>query len=244
MDRPSSGGDANTEKSEEVMMSGLREYNGINTRGEDNQVSTVLNQFETDKYLSGWSKSMWQVWKLWQQYGDDQTYFRVIGVKNAKPEVMSKGEASEDFDFYLTYDSINFDPEARAEKWERLLKVCQAADRDGVVNWTEFLKLALESEDPVVAEMIIMPKDAATQQIITRVQNDLSQIYGGIEKSITPGTPPQLGMQVVQQWGQQQDVQQRFNSDPAFKARAEKYMKQLQFQQMQAQNAVIGKMGA
>lgn len=244
MDRPSVGGDANTEKTEEIQIGAFREYNGIHTGDEDNQVATTLNQFEMDRYLSGWSASLWQVWKLWQQYGEDEVYFQVIGVKHADASVMKKGSPEENFDFYMTYDAINFDPEARADKWQRITDLCIKADRDGVVNWTALLQMQLESEDPVVAETIIMPKTQATQQIISKVQGDLVDISGGVGKNYTPGTPPQLALQVIQQWLGQSDVQQRMQQDSAFRQRAQTYIKQASFQLQQQHNAVTGKLGA
>ncbi len=244
IDRPSMGGDANTEKSEEIMMAGFREYNGINTGEEDNQVAAILNQFETDKYLSGWSASLWQCWKLYQQYGEDEVFFRIAGLKQQDPAVMQKGDPSEDFDFILTYDAINFDPDARAAKMERINNLCQTADKDGVVNWSALLQIELEAEDPYIAEAIIEPKPQATQQIISKVQDDLTQISAGIQKNFTPGTPPQLALQVIQAWVQQQDVAQRMQSDPAFEARAQNYIKMVTFAQQQQTNAITGKLGA
>lgn len=244
MDRPSPGGDANTEKSEEIMMAGFREYNAIHSGNEDNQVAAILNQFETDKYLTGWSASLWQCWKLYQQYGEDEVFFRVSGLKQNDPAVMKKGDPSEDFDFILTYDAINFDPAARAEKMERITNLCQVADKDGVVNWSALLQIELEAEDPYIAEAIIQPKPQATQQIISKVQEDLTQISAGIQKNFQPGTPPQLALQVIQQWVQQQDVAQRMQNDVAFEARAQNYIKMVQFQIEQDQNKIVGKLGA
>ena len=243
MDRPSPGGDANTEKSEQVMMAGFREYNGIHTGDEDNQVATVLNQFEVDKYLTGWSKSLLQLWWLWQQYGEDRQFFQIAGLKNSDPLVMQKGDPEECYDFYLTYDTINFDPEARNEMISQIIEIAQTADREGRVDWGELITIAMELKSPSIAERIIQPKQAATQKMVSAIQNDLTQIAGGIDKNITPGTPPQLILQTMQAWGQQPDIAQRLQNEPAFQARAEKYSKQAAFQIMQQMNAMTGKLG-
>jgi hypothetical protein len=50
-------------------------------------------------------------------------------------------------------------------------------------------------------------------------------------------------MQVIQQYAQQPDVQQRLAQDEAFRERLEKYQAQYTFQMQQAQNAQIGKIG-
>ena len=50
-------------------------------------------------------------------------------------------------------------------------------------------------------------------------------------------------MQVLEQYGQQPDVQQRLQQDEAFAARLQKYAGQYQFQMQQMQNAAIGRIG-
>jgi aspartate/tyrosine/aromatic aminotransferase len=98
--------------------------------------------------------------------------------------------------------------------------------------------------DPNIAERIIRPAQQGQQQIVQDEQQDLAQIFAGIPKNIKPGTPPQLGLQVIQQYLQQPDVQQRFQQDQPFRERLEARAKQYQFQLQQQQNAVIGRLGA
>ncbi len=62
------------------------------------------------------------------------------------------------------------------------------------------------------------------------VSTDVRDTIAGIPKNIKPGTPPQLGLQVIQQYLQQPDVQQRFQQDQPFRERLEARAKQYQFQ--------------
>lgn len=241
-DKPT--GDVNTENSEKILQDSWREYSGIRTGDGDSQVAMLMNQFEADKYLSGWAGAYKQIWKLYQQYGEESVFFRVIGLQKADPEEFKKGDPSEDYQFYLTFDTLQFDREVITEKIENIIQVCVAADKFGQTDWSQVLQIALENIDPTIAERVIMPKENATQQTVSEVQSDLSQLYGGVPKDIKLGTPPQLAMQIVQNWMQQPDVAQRYQGDQPFKQRVDKYVKQLQFQQTQAGNAKIGRFGA
>jgi hypothetical protein len=60
------------------------------------------------------------------------------------------------------------------------------------------------------------------------------------------GTPPELGLQIIQGYVQNDPVvQQRLqNQQDPFGKRIEKLTKQLQFQITQRQNAQIGRLGA
>jgi aspartate/tyrosine/aromatic aminotransferase len=80
--------------------------------------------------------------------------------------------------------------------------------------------------------------------VVNDEQQDLAQIFAGIPKNIRIGTPPQLGLQVIQQYLQQPDVQQRYSQDQAFRERIDARAKQYQFQEQQQQNATIGRLGA
>ena len=74
--------------------------------------------------------------------------------------------------------------------------------------------------------------------------SDLAQIFAGIPKNIKVGTPPQLGLQIIQQYAQGPDVQKRMQEDKLFADRIQARAKQYQFQQQQQQNAQTGKLGA
>jgi aspartate/tyrosine/aromatic aminotransferase len=88
----------------------------------------------------------------------------------------------------------------------------------------------VSSIDPNIAERIIRPAKAGQQQVVNDEQQDLAQIFAGIPKNIRIGTPPQLGLQVIQQYLQQPDVQQRYSQDNAFRERIDARAKQYQFQ--------------
>lgn len=241
LDKP--GADPNTEESEIRLIQTFNQYNGIIEQGNDPTLTNTLNQHEVEQYLAGWSEAYEQVWKLYQQYGDDKVFFRVIGLQKAGPEVFQKGNPNEEYDIYMSYDVLAMSPEMQTQKLENIAKICATADKYGQVDYSQLLQLMLESVDPNIAERIILPKDAAAQKFVTDEQSALSKIFAGMDQDIHQGDPAQLGLQVIQQYAQAPDVQQRLQQDPNFKQRLEKRAKQYQFQLTQANNAKIGRLG-
>jgi hypothetical protein len=167
-----------------------------------------------------------------------------MGVKDPNFQLFNKGDVNEEFDFYLAWDVQSPDFKRMSEKWTAIIQAAQSLDREGVIDWSALCTAFVSTIDPNIAERIIRPAQQGQQQIVQDEQQDLAQIFAGIPKNIKPGTPPQIGLQVIQQYLQQPDVQQRFQQDQPFRERLEARAKQYQFQLQQQQNAVIGRLGA
>lgn len=236
--------DLNTDNSEKMLEASFKEYNGFASSEGDPSIDPIYNQFEIDKFLTAMSKVYRQVWKLYKQYGSEQVAFRVMGVRTADPTVFNKGDVNEEFDFYLAWDVQSPDFKKMSEKWTAIIQGAQSLDRNGVVNWAELCQAFISSIDPNIAERIIQPVSEGQQKVVNDEHNDLAQIFAGIPKNIRVGTPPQLGLQVLQQYLQQPDVQQRYQQDKSFQERINARAKQYQFQLTQQQNAQIGRLGA
>ena len=154
------------------------------------------------------------------------------------------GYSVRDNDFYLAWDVQSPDFKRMSEKWTAIIQAAQSLDREGVIDWSALCTAFVSTIDPNIAERIIRPAQQGQQQIVQDEQQDLAQIFAGIPKNIKPGTPPQIGLQVIQQYLQQPDVQQRYQQDQPFRERLDARAKQYQFQMQQQQNAVIGRLGA
>ena len=236
-------GDINTENSENILNTTWKEYSGIPVPNEDNSLLVSMDQYEVNKFLRGWQSAIKQCWKLWQQYGDDNTYFRIIGVQKAPPMVMTKGSPNEDFDIDLKFDVMTLNPEQLLAKIENMVKFAQSVDRSGQVDYSQFLQIGLEMMDPSIAERVILPKQVGEQQTAQQIDSDLAQIYSGIPHDMKPGTPPQMLITLVQRYLQQPDIGQKYQTDQMFKQRIDQYAKQAKFAITQQQNAVIGRIG-
>jgi hypothetical protein len=242
IDRPSS--DPLTEQSEMLLREDFKDYCGFASKEGDPQKATAKTQNEIDKFLYGLSQAFKQVWSLWQQYGDDQVYFRVSGLQTADPQVMTKAEPSEDYSIYLKFDVQATNPEQMEAKWKAIVDGISMLDRNGTVKFDEALQAYLESVDPAIAERILDASGENQQKILEDEQRDLTNIYAGWNVPLKPTTPPQLAMQALQAWMQTPDVQQRYAQDKNFKERVDARAKMVQFQQSQQQNKVIGRQGA
>lgn len=242
-DRPM--GDSNTETSEAILTRTYNEYSGIlNPGSEDPAVAAAIAQYEVDKYLHSWSQVFRMTFKRWQQYGDAKQMFRVAGLQKAPPQVIEKGDPTEDYDVMLSFDTQSLDIESQMAKFEAIAKIKASFDANGQIDMTKLVPLLIQAIDPAIAEQVVLPASTGQQQVVAQVQGDLTQIFAGMDKDIKLGTPPQMGMQVIQQWAQQPDIAQRLQQDQPFQDRVVKYAKQLQFQVTQQNNARIGKFGA
>lgn len=244
LDRPMP--DGNTETSEAQLRNDFNRYLGFASQTGDQQFAQMKNQFEVDKFMSSWSKAFRQIWSLYQQFGSEQVYFRVVGLRQQEPVQFIKGGQDEEYDFVLNYQVESMDTEKTFEKIKQIAQIVATADREGVVDYSEWLQAMIEAIDPTIAERIIQPKDVGQQRVVGEMQDMLAKVYAGQDQDIKLGTPPELGLQVIQGYLQGDPVvQQRLqNPQDPFGKRIEKLTKQLQFQIQQRQNARIGRLGA
>ena len=202
-------------------------------------ISQIRKQFLVDKFLSHSAEVISQCYRCFQRFGPDQIFFRVTGVPD--PQTFNKGNADENFDVTISYDVLNTDPEKQENKLNQMVSLLQL-DRNGRINVDNLLTLIAGSVDPVLADGVLEPVEVAQEKLLKDITDDLSKIYAGIEVPARP-SGAQAALQVVQQYSQQQDIQQRLQEDEAFAARLQKYAGQYQFAVQQAQNAQIGRIG-
>lgn len=241
-DRPAY--DPSTEKSQQLLMDSFNRYNGFVSAQTDPQFSALKNQCEVDKFMGSMSIVFRQIWALYKQYGSDKVYFRVIGVRQEDPQEFIKGDQDEDFDFTLNFSVDSMDMERQQAKLEAMAKVIATFDSQGQADRSEAFQIAMEAIDPNWAERVVSPKEVGTQRVVNETHNMLAQVFSGVDRDIDLGAPPQLTLQVMQQYAQSPDVQQRYQQDPAFRQRFDKLVKQTQFQITQhVDNAKIGRYG-
>ena len=202
-------------------------------------ISQIRKQFLVDKFLSHSAEVISQCYRCFQRFGPDQIFFRVTGVPD--PQMFNKGNADENFDVTISYDVLNTDPEKQENKLNQMVSLLQL-DRNGRINVDNLLTLIAGSVDPVLADGVLEPVEVAQEKLLKDITDDLSKIYAGIEVPARP-SGAQAALQVIQQYSQQQDIQQRLQEDEAFAARLQKYAGQYQFAIQQSQNAQIGRIG-
>ena len=206
---------------------------------ETSQISQVRKQFLVDKFLQHSAEVLQMCYKCFQRFGPDSVFFRVTG--SPDPVVFNKGNPDENYDIIISYDVLNSDPETQEKKLQQMVALTQL-DRSGRINIDNLLDAAANSIDPVLADRVLQPTEAAQEQVVRQVTDDLAKIFAGIEMPARPNGA-QIALTVIQQYASQPDVAQRLQSDEAFAARLEKYAGQYTFQMQQAQNAQIGRVG-
>ncbi len=206
---------------------------------ETSQISQVRKQFLVDKFLQHSAEVLQMCYKCFQRFGPDSVFFRVTG--SPDPVEFDKGNPDENYDIMISYDVLNSDPETQEQKLQQLVQLTQL-DRSGRINIDSLLDAAANNIDPVLADRILQPTEAAFEQVVNQVTDDLSKIFAGIEMPARP-TGAQVAMQVIEQYVSQPDVASRLQSDESFRARIEKYVGQYTFQMQQSQNAQIGRVG-
>jgi len=202
--------------------------------------SQAVQKFLTDKFLAHVRDVLKAAYNAFQRFGPDEVFFRVTGAPD--PIRFSRGDPDEDFDLIVNFDSLNNDPDTQEARSNRITAII-GMDRNGRINTDAWIEYELGLIDPVLADTIIMPAEAAQQQVVKQVTDDLAKIYSGIELNSRPNGA-QIALQVIQTYSAQPDVAARYAADEAFKKRIDAYVAGYTFQIQQTQNAEIGRIGA
>jgi hypothetical protein len=221
---------------EKTMLMVADELVGLNPERVD---SVDMRQYFVSRLLTHAQEVIKMAFKAYQRFGPEQVFFRVTG--SPDPMRFDRGNPDESFDIVIGYDVLSSDPETQENKLNALVSLFQL-DRNGRINVDSFIELAANAIDPIMADYVLQPAEAASQQIVKHVTDDLTKIFSGIEMPARPNGA-QIALQVIQQYASQPDIAQRLQQDEAFRARLEKYNSQYIFMQQQAQNAQIGRIG-
>ena len=207
---------------------------------EDDAFSQVRRQHITDKFLQHMAKVLKAAFKAYQRFGPEEVFFQVSG--SADPVKFDKGDPNEDYDILIQFDVQNTDKEYQQNKFKQLVELTQL-DRNGRIDIDVLLEQIAAGIDPVLADAVIQPGQQAQEKITNQITGDLAKIYAGMEVGARPNGA-QLAMQIIQQYVQEPDIQQRLQQDEGFRKRLEKYYAQNQFQfQQYTVNAETGRVG-
>jgi hypothetical protein len=236
--------DETTESSLQSLVNDARDYAGFAPSDSDEPINPVKNQSEINKIFKALAKSCHQIWNLYKKFGNETVYFRVTGVQSEEATKFDRGPEDEDFTFAFRYNLRDGESDFSLEKIKSMMELAAAMDRTGAVDWTEFLQVALEAQDPSIAARVLRPAEVGTEKVIMEVQDDLTKLWAGIAVNVKPNTPPQIAIQTLQNWAQSPDVVARYQSDESFRERVDVYTQQVEMLAKQAENRVIGRLGA
>jgi hypothetical protein len=204
-----------------------------------NPLSASRRQYFVDKFLAHVQGVIKAAYNCFQRFGPDQLFFRVTGVPDAQR--YTKGNPDEDVDITISFDVQNTDPETGEKQIEQLLALVPY-DRSGRINLDSAIEFAANAINPMLADAILQPVEAAQDKMVKDVTDDLTKIFSGIEVGARPNGATSA-LEIIKQYAAQPDITQRLQQDEAFRTRLEKYSAQYSFAIQQQQNAEIGKIG-
>ena len=205
----------------------------------NNPLSASRRQYFVDKFLAHVQGVIKAAYSAFQRFGPDQLYFRVTGVPDA--QTYNKGDPDADMDIAISFDVQNTDPETGEKQIEQLLALVPY-DRSGRINLDSAIEFAANAINPMLADAILQPVEAAQEKMVKDVTDDLTKIFSGIEVGARPNGATSA-LDIIKQYAAQPDITQRLQQDEAFRTRLEKYSAQYSFAIQQQQNAEIGKIG-
>ena len=219
----------------------LDRYIGRNAPGVDPVEGQMKQQRNIDKVFQHLKHVIDQVWTLYQQYGPDEEYFRVTGMRDMQK--FAKGRAGERFDFYMQFDAATQDPQQMLERVKTVGELGGMLDKNGTLDTEKLLQLAIGQVLPGASEKVLLPKETASQKAMEEERQLIAELVAGVPPNVREQDAHEMKLQVFTQWLQQPDIQQKAQQDQALQERIQTYMQQRQMQIQQKQNAQIGRLG-
>ena len=218
----------------------FNKYFGLSDESVDPIETQERKQMLVNKVFAHIGRALDQIWSLYQQYGPDEEFYRVIGVNDVQK--FSKGEAGKRYDFYFSYDIGNQDPAKVIEKATATAQLGAQMDRNGRLDTEQLLSRVVSTLWPG-DDKLILPVETASNKIYAEEREALTQVKNGFALDVKENDAHEVKLQIDMQWAQQPDIQQALQEDEAFAARFQDLVQKRQFQVQQKQNAVIGRMG-
>lgn len=204
----------------------------------------IKQQLEIQDDLIFWTEVFEQVLQLAMEYMSPEDFQRVTGAA-PDPKLLSEG-IERLYDFFLTMDVKDLDPDAMLAKIKLMGEVAGQFDRGGVVDAAKLVKMAYVAIDPSLAQQLIKPQGEATRQLLEKVRNEFAQMALGNEAIYDEQPNPSAGMEM--QFAQQiiqgnPQYQQRLQGDERFRELVENWGKNKEQSLKQQQNMAIGRSG-
>lgn len=206
------------------------------------EAKQLYQQCMVNRWLDSWREALSQALSLCQQYLPPEFVARLTG-GDVADIAMSQDDIAGRFDLSLRFSVDVLNQEFMEKKLDAVTKLTQF-DVTGALDRNKLLEIIAESIDPMLAKMVIMDKQTASQKEVDDEQLSWVRIANEIEPPAKEGVNFQLRQQVAQQIVQSsQELQEKMGSKPLVKQLADNRMKYLQFGIQQQENAQIGRVG-
>lgn len=200
-------------------------------------------QHEISRILYHISEVLKGVYEAYKVNGPDEVYLRVTG--NPQGISFIKDPDEEEMNVSVSFNSIYDDPEQMKELRETIIQAAQM-DPNGRINMEAGIDMILNMADPTLADSLLLPTEEGIDKIVKETQQDITTMASGMAVG-APQNAAQLRLQTVQQYIESPTGVAKLNPngqpDQGFQFLLGEYMKQLQFQVTQQENAQIGRIG-
>lgn len=189
-----------------------------------------------------YSQALRLIWTLMQEEIDVLQVSNINGrpVKLDARRDQLQGEAAISIGVHL--DGLTEDA---ADKFVKVFTQLSQADRGGVIDNAEGMRIAAQLLVPTFARRLVMTNQAASGKIIDDQEGRIAKIMAGVPMRYDErASNPELRMQTLQQWAQTPENLARAQADPVVGMLMQKEQQWLQFQiQQQTVNATTGRTG-
>jgi hypothetical protein len=236
--------DPGSKEIEQTMWEFLHRYFGRAVSEFNAAEAGALQQELVENFMAACAVVDTQILKLCQQLMPEEFYYRVVGSAKAQTVHATRAEIQGAFDLSVNYSAADANPEVVTAKIGLVAQMIQQWNVGSVVDFNELMQYGFELLDPNLGERVLRPSAEASQAEVDGADTDFAKIFAGIPAEARPGQNYELRLQRTQQNLEQNTVAQgRLAQDAKFKEDLEAYVKQLQFQIEQRQNAAIGVKG-
>lgn len=209
--------------------------------GQDPQspYSQQKQQHDINRFLAHEAAVLQGIYEEYKMNGPDELYLKVTG--NPQPVEFIKDPDEAEMHVTVSFNSLYEDPEQQKELRETIIQAAQL-DPSGRIDMEAGIDMILNMADPTIADRLLLPTEDGQAKIVKETQADITTMATGMAVG-APQNAAQLRLQTVQQYIQSPTGAAKLQSDQGFQFLLSEYMKQLQFQVTQQENAQIGKIG-
>lgn len=226
---------------EETRMMMNKYFGRQDTKADSIEIQTKQQDL-VNRVLSHVKSVLDQVYTLYQQFGPDEEFFRVVGVQDYQR--YTKGTPGSRYDFWIDFDITTQDPTKMIERATAVADLYARMGKGTELDSGFLLQLIVGSLMPGMADRVNVPVEQATEKAMAEERAAIAELSAGVQPNVRENDAHEAKSQIFQQWLQQPDIQQKLSQDEAFRGRVENHYKQRNFQIQQKQNAQIGRQGA
>lgn len=205
----------------------------------DSPYSQQKQQHDINRFLAHHADVLAGIYEEYKMNGPDEVYLKVTG--NPQPVEFIKDPYEAEMHVTVSFNSLYDDPEQQKELRETIIQAAQL-DPNGRINMEAGIDMIINMVDPTLADTILLPTEQGQDKIVKETQADITTMASGMEVGAPQNAAP-LRIQIVEQYIQSPTGAAKLAGDQGFQFLLSEYLKKLQFNVQQQQNAEIGRIG-